>query len=301
MTSFWSTQSLITNPGKDAQILAAIDSFPSDISSLRAIASEFCLHYRVFESDVLPSRKDEIHTRYADEMFPRILSRGQPLNRKRSPDQRTVGCCRDSTVLLVSMLRQKGIPARVRIGSSAYFHESYMIDHVVAEVWDANENRWRMFDPDVPTSLVKFVQGKKVDWNDLRPGIDFQTAAEAWTAARSGSIDPNKYIIAPGVDIKGLPYIAVNVIHDLAAMNKQEMLLWDSWGVQNQMDEAVPEDKIPLVDEIAKLLLDRDVQPGQIQALIARKELAVPDTVLRFDPNAPGQPPKPVSVRQAVQ
>ena len=300
MSAFWASQSAVTDPGNDAETLAAIASLPSDIASLRDIVSQFSLHYRARGSEVRSSRRAEIHTMFVDVMLARLMSRGEPLGRKRSADERTVGCCRDSAVLLVALLRQKGIPARARIGHAAYFDDNFMIDHVVAEVWDAQENRWRLVDPDVPGHWEKFVQGKKVDWVDVRPGIDFQTSAEAWTLARAGSVDPSKYIIAQEVDIRGLPYIAGNVAHDLAAMNKQEMLLWDAWGLQLNIDKDVPDNAMPVIDEIGRLLLDRDVAPEKIAALMAREELTVPERVLRFDPNFPAQPPKMVSLGRAV-
>ncbi len=42
-------------------------------------------------------------------------------------------------------------------------------------------------------------------------------------------------MVAPGLGdsmTRGWAYIAHNVIHDLAALNKTETLLWDAWGMQ---------------------------------------------------------------------
>lgn len=225
--SFWTTQDSITDLGDDAAVLAAVDALPSDIPSLREAVSQLCLHYRACADQVQPSCFHEIHTVRAADLFKRILARGgaKRLDSKRSADERTVGCCRDSALLLVAILRHKGIPARVRIGHAAYFIQGFMVDHVVAEIWDDKQNRWRLVDPDVPGTWHRTVQGETVDWNDIRPAVQFQTSPEAWVAARSGHVDPQTYILAPEVKLRGIPYIAHNVVHDLAAMYKQEMLL----------------------------------------------------------------------------
>jgi len=60
----------------------------------------------------------------------------------------------------------------------------------------------------------------------------------ALRAARAGTSDPARHVVTPDLDIpatRGWPEIAHHVVHDLAALNKAEMLLWDSWGL---LDDA---------------------------------------------------------------
>lgn len=299
--AFWISQSPLSDPGNDPKLLEAINALPSDIASLRDIVSQFCLHYQARRSEVRPDRFDEIHTRYADVMFERILSRNPSLTAKRSSDEQTVGCCRDSALLLASILRQKGIPARIRIGSAAYFFPGKMIDHTVTEMWDADLKRWRLVDPDVPVGWKTYAYGKQVDFLDLRPGIDFQNGSEAWLSARSGEIDPSNYIIGESVAFKGLPYLAVNVQADLAAMNKQEMLLWDIWGIGSECTpDGMPDEMIPVADEISMSLIDRDIEPEKIQQFMQRSNLALTEEILRLDPNSPAAGLKKVNVARAL-
>jgi hypothetical protein len=129
----WKNQSKFTDPGAAG---AVIDELPADLAALREASSQLVFHYRAdgdwAENGVPAERAAEIDTRYADAMFELLLSRGEPtLARKRLPPDRVVGCCRDSTLLFVSLARRKGIPARMRVGFAAYLEPGLLIDHVV--------------------------------------------------------------------------------------------------------------------------------------------------------------------------
>ena len=74
------------------------------------------------------------------------------------------------------------------------------------------------------------MDGHPVDWMDLADD-QFVTGPRAWRAARAGRSDPERHLTAPGLDapeLRGWPLLARHVIHDLAALNKTEMLVWDA-------------------------------------------------------------------------
>ena len=52
-------------------------------------------------------------------------------------------------LMLVTLLRAKGVPARSRCGFAAYFNPPNFEDHWVCEYWDAQERRWRLADPQI--------------------------------------------------------------------------------------------------------------------------------------------------------
>jgi transglutaminase-like putative cysteine protease len=79
------------------------------------------------------------------ELDPRPLTEARPLENK------VVGYCRDFAVLLVSILRHQGIPARARCGFAAYFSPGHFEDHWVAEYWHADQQRWVLVDPQLDT------------------------------------------------------------------------------------------------------------------------------------------------------
>lgn len=302
MTDYWIAHSPVSQPGEDA--LPAIQALPSDIISLHHAANQLVLHYRALADHVLPERRQEIHTRYADAMFTRIFTRGPgaTLSEDRGRQDKTVGCCRDSALLFVSLARSKGYGARIRIGFAAYFNPGYMLDHTVAEIWDPAETRWRLVDADVPATISVEVGGKKVDPLDLRPGIDFVTAPELWALARAGKItDVDRYTGYPeaSAGIRGWPFIAHNVLHDLAALEKKELLLWDEWGWL-EYAEQVPEERLPMLDEVTEVTKHREVAIEDVKKLMARDDIAIPDTAMLYDPYGEA-PPKPVDISRALK
>jgi hypothetical protein len=288
---YWASQSHVTDPGT---AVSAIDRLPTDISVLRHAVSQMLLHYRGRSKDVPEGRLPEIHTRYASAMLDLLLSRGEPLlARDREPADRFVGCCRDATVLFLALSRHKKIPARARVGFGSYFRSGWWMDHVVAEVWDGK--RWFLVD-------AQMEEHEGVNWCDLSHE-QFITGPQAWKAARTGKIDAEKFVVDPNLEIKelrGWNYLAHHVIHDLVAMGKIEMLLWDAWGMHlSHGAEPVPEPDALILDEVSEVLLDTDIEPHVVEKLARRQEFAVPRVVTRFDPN--GGPVRQVDVSKALK
>lgn len=289
--TYWASQSHVTDPGT---AISAIDPLPADIGTLRHLVSQMLLHYRGRRVDVPDGRLPEIHTRYAAAMFDLLLTRGEPtLARDRDPADRFVGCCRDATVLFLALARQKKIPARARVGFASYFTSGWWIDHVVAEVWDGK--RWRLVDPQMK-------EREGFDWCDVTQE-QFLTGPQAWKAVRAGMIDAEKFVVDPDLEMKetrGWNYLAHHVIHDLVAMGKTEMLLWDAWGMHLEHGAGpVPEADALILDEVSEILLDRDIQPGIVEELASREGFAVPPVITSLDPN--GGPVRQVDVSKSLK
>jgi transglutaminase-like putative cysteine protease len=56
----------------------------------------------------------------------------RPLGESRSLSERLVGCCRDFTVLFLTMARELGIPARARVGFAAYFIPDFNLESMTS-------------------------------------------------------------------------------------------------------------------------------------------------------------------------
>src|SRR5262249_6046263 len=92
-------------------------------------------------------RHAELEIRAASEIVSRALALdSRPLGEPRTPDRRVVAICRPFTVLLCSILRARGVPARARCGFATYFEPSRFVDHWVCEVWDETRGSWVLVD-----------------------------------------------------------------------------------------------------------------------------------------------------------
>ena len=101
-------------------------------------------HYGISLSE---ERKTEVQLRTIERRLARTLELDpHPLTETRPPEKKIVGNCRDFSVLLVSILRHQGIPARARCGFSAYFFPNHFEDHWVAEYWNSEQQRWMLVD-----------------------------------------------------------------------------------------------------------------------------------------------------------
>jgi hypothetical protein len=294
--SWYASQSAVTSPGDLVSLVADI---PVSVDRLRQVAHGLVIHYRderPLEVGIPQSRLTEIDSRFGERMLARLteLQAGSLLD-PRPPGQRLVGCCRDFTVLFLAMARAAGIPSRGRVGFARYYVASLGLDHEVAEVWDEGEGRWRLVDANLEADHVDPTDGRRIDPLDV-PRDRFLVAGVAWRLCRSGEADPETFMVDPGLDAENTrswPYLQHNLIHDLAALNKVEMLLWDAWGLADERSTD-PHD-LDLLDGIARVTARPDPTLDELRALYAGdSRVSVPPTVTSYDPL--GGPPREIAL-----
>jgi len=281
-------QTVYSDPGVHA---ALFDELPSDIPGLTAVIRNLVIHYRGGGIEFTGDRYEEINHRWVEAMLTTDQKRnGTPLATPREPFDRIVGCCRDYTLLMVSALRHKGIPARSRIGFSNYFAEGFNHDHVVAEYW--NGQRWVMVDAQLePGPAWRF------DPQDMEPGF-FRSAAEVWLGYRAGELDGDVFGVDPSLPIRGGWFIRNYVFFQLAHLQGDELLLWDSWGAMSGDLDG----DLELSDQIATLLVASDNGDVAATEVLAARyaedaELHPGDRIEQFSPA--GHPPVTVNLRTA--
>ncbi|MGW4524216.1 transglutaminase-like domain-containing protein [Amycolatopsis sp. NPDC004378] len=281
--------SRFSDPGAQASWL---DDAPRDLAALRLAASQLVFHYwangEITQHGFPAERREEINLRYAADMFARLRELDPaPPGAPRSVPNRIVGCCRDFTLLFVSMARHHGIPARARVGFASYLMPGWYLDHVVAEIHDGVG--WRLVEPQLPPDFPA-----DFDLSDV-PRDQFLVGADAWAAARSGELDADRLVVSPDLDVpflRGLPYARHNLVLDLAALNKHEMILWDLWC---GLDAAAPLAPAALAraDELAELMADADLE--QLRIAFEADDVRVPPVIRSVTP--PGQLPVEVVLR----
>jgi hypothetical protein len=190
-----------------------------------------------------------------------------PLTVARPPEKRVVGICRHFEVLLVSMLRAKGIPARARRGFGAYFDKRMLVDHEVTEYWNAAESRWVRVDPQLDDVQRGFLHITFDPFNV--PSDQFVIPAEAWARCRAGAADPETFGI---FDLHGLWFIADNLVREVAWLNKHEMLPWDVWGGMPVPGDAFDEERLAFFDHLAELTRDPDASFDELREIYERDD-----------------------------
>jgi hypothetical protein len=242
----YAVQTQYSDPGVHAGLY---DALPDDIPAIGAVVRNLLIHYRGGGIEFTGDRLAEIDHRWVSAMLETDQKRnGTALDVRREPVDHVVGCCRDYTLMFVSMLRHKGIPARSRVGFGDYFAEGYNHDHVVAEYW--NGDRWVMFDAQIDPS-----EDRPFDVQDMPRG-PFRSAAEVWLGVRAGDLDADRFGIEPGSPIGGEWFIRNYVHLQLAHLHGDELLLWDNWGEMS--DTTLNGADLALTDRIAELMVAAD-------------------------------------------
>lgn len=245
----------MTNPGTYASMLAGI---PDDLASICQVVQTNLVHVFWAERMGLALTEDQqlsLQIRPVAEKLAMMSEKNdQPLSIPRPLQERQVGNCRDFSVLLCTILRHKGIPARARCGFGAYFMPNHYEDHWVCEYWEPKLKRWAMVDSQLD-SLQK--EALHISFNPLDvPPEGFINAGRAWEMCRTGRGDPDKFGI---MDMHGLRFIWGNVVRDFLSLNRIEILPWDGgWGFLDQkLSDPLPDNEtLMLYDCIARMALN---------------------------------------------
>ncbi len=258
----------LTDLGQFAAFPATLPALPLDICAL--VADLVIEPDDAIAAGVSEQRTGERNLRFASSIVSRLVHmRPEPLTVARAPGERVVGTCRHFALLACALLRHQTIASRVRCGFATYFQTGSAVDHWIVEM--RTDERWVRVDPEV---LGQAVTDRADDLRDE----DFLSGAEAWLAHRAGQIDPDRFGVH-GTENWGVGEIRGNLVKDLAALNKLEMLPWDEWG---QMPAGYENTAGPAYDA----LLDRIAQAcardnaDELAKVGTITELRVPQSLL---------------------
>jgi hypothetical protein len=247
----------LTAAGAGAKVLAAL---PSTVPELRA-----AVHGRLVHEAGTPGSATG-HLRATHQILDRIMA-AEP----RPPEWRLAGSCRHFTLLAVAALRAHGIPARARCGFARYFTPGRYGDHWVVEHW---QDRWVLADIQLDRELRRTL-GVTFDPDDV-PREQFLVAGDVWMRCRDGRVDPELCgLEGPGQS--GWWWIAGNLVRDVAALSKWEMLPWDMWGGMPGPGATVARE----FDRVAAVTADPETAAGS-RAWYGDERFRVPDEVYNF-------------------
>ncbi|KAA9005467.1 transglutaminase [Paenibacillus spiritus] len=259
LLQFYQSYTPSTNPHELAYLY---EDMPEDWSELCRLIKCQLIHpaavSKVRHLLASHTKNEDEHFYTVHDMLEALLDRNaNGLIDERLPRERLILSCRFHSILLLSIARSKGIPARGRVGFARYLSENELkyIDHWICEVWDESGGRWVRIDPDM--QIV-----------DLR-GDGYLLAGEAWLMARDKEINPKLFGVKKSW---GMHYIRNNLCYDLHAVLGRELRYWDYPPICQRNMEDLDFEELQLLDEIAVCLEDPDSHMEELQRILEENE-----------------------------
>lgn len=256
--------------------------FSADISETTKQIQNLFLHYadvNLFLATIDRICYSDLNLRYAHAIIQKIVSLdSRPLNLARTVDNRVMGVCRDTSLLLCSFLRSHHIPARLRSGFVNYFIPGLFLDGYAVEYFNETLNRWCLVDTRTMQAHIDHYQ-LKIDFDLMDvPQSKFISAADAWRMCRFENADPSRF---GSRQHRGLFTIRNRLIQDLSLLNKRESLIWDIWGPM-LMSFVTDFD---LLDQLSELLLNDSNNIEKITSFYEKNtQLQMPNLILVDNP-----------------
>ncbi|MDX2442196.1 MAG: hypothetical protein QNK30_00220 [Bacteroidales bacterium] len=248
LLDFYRQYSSFTDPGEYEYLYENLpDSLP-ELCSL--IKSQFIHPYAE-----LPKYREQIPKERWNELFnfPSVNSILEGLQsydssglvNDRLPEDRLVLGCQHNAILLASILKYRGIPARVRSGHATYIIPGFHTSHTICEVWDENDKRWMLVDPSMD----------KIDLSREQ----FDLSNDLWLKMQNREIDPNLYGIPRRYT--GLVSIVGKVCTDLASILGTEYPINQYAPILDYIfenDEQLTSEHIETLNRISELMKSID-------------------------------------------
>ena len=272
----------MTSPGTFAP---AFDSLPRDVASLCNLIQGVMIHRDIapwlYDLRLSKDQRDLANLRSASGMMSAILGLDpRAIGVARGPAHRLPCVCSHFSTMLCAILREQGVPARARCGFGAYFIPGRFEDHWVAEYWNDSQRRWILVDAQLDAVQIKAFN-IAIDPLDV-PRDRFIVAADAWQMCRKGRADSKLFGLSM-INEAGMWWIAANLIRDLAALNRVEMLPWDVWGMMPKPADEPGDQEIVVLDRVAELILAGDSALRQIQEIYSDVRLRLPAVIFNAD------------------
>jgi|GEM_PF-998061 len=217
--------------------------------------------------DVLPEGRD-----IEDGDFPTISAVLEELQNRdasgftknRQPEDRLVIACYHHALLLASILRDRGIPVRLRAGFARYFEKQANVrfGHVICQVWDKEEEQWISVDPDRNYTNVSSDQ--------------FEFPAEAWINFRNDELPEVTYTSSLTEGSQAILHILL-LDHAFALADERNywhtpaFLFTDKFSFEN-----LEPGRIETFDRISNLLNDPVPNLNELQQLYFENDFLYP-------------------------
>jgi hypothetical protein len=169
----------------------------------------------------------------------------------RKPQDKLVLTCRFVAVMMASILKSKGVPARVRSGNAPYFDMGELgnvsTDHWINQYWSEKESRWITIDVDGSLSLKD-----KFDPYDMPEG-KFDFPADAWLSIRAGKVDSQNFYNAKPE--RGAIVVLWSLFYDFHCLMNNEIIYTHGpvYGRYEKFNALTPAE-FDKIDNLARLM-----------------------------------------------
>ena len=196
-----------------------------------------------YEEDYFPT---------AQSMIAELLRKNQDYNIKREAKDKINITCRGQAILLASILKAKGIPARARSGFAPYIkYDGISYDHWITEYYDESENIWKLVDADehCPDHEMGF------DLNNI-PYDRFIFGANAYLGLREKSIQEDSILYSSDPVTLGMKAALRALFYDFHALMNNEIIFLHIPKYIREKDFNLSEEEYRELDYLAKLMLN---------------------------------------------
>ena len=256
--NYYTEQTSFTAPGKHATSL--YPNLPTSLEELCELIKCQLIHPSAVTKfgEELPfgRRSEDGVYSTASEILGGLLRRNPAgFIPERTPAERLILSCRHHAILLTSILRYRGVPARVRVGFCQYVatpDSGQWEDHWITEVWNEVESHWMLVDADL----------RRIDF----PRNEFALAGEVWQRTRLSHKDARAY--GSGT-FRGVGYVRNNLIHDFDCLTGNEEMYTEGPRLYRFKAKELGPRHYEILDRLA----EETIQPSiEIDRLLALKE-----------------------------
>ncbi len=255
-------------------------NLPNDIDELCVLQRMQIIHPVVFRDKEIRSKKDCFwgdmtkvsitRLEYEDDIFPtaqsviaELLRKNPNYTTKREAKDKVHVTCRSQAILLASILKAKGIPARVRSGFAEYiWDDGIYYDHWITEYFNEKENRWMLVDADehCPDHEMEF------DLNDI-PYDKFLFGANAYLGLRQNKYKPENILYASDPPTLGLKASIRGLFYDFHSLMNDEIIFLHMPKYVQDKNFELSEEEYEELDNLANLMLNPNENFSKLQEI----------------------------------
>ena len=228
---------------KDEEEKSNPNSFYGDMTKIPETAL-------IYENDLYPT---------AIGILSELLRRDPKLSNNRDILDKLHVCCRETSILLVSILKAKGIPARCRSGFTSYVSPTDGAgDHWICEYYDVLENKWKLVDSTMcydEETLDYF----EIDFNlfDI-PKDKFIFGAESYLGLRNGKYQTKDIFCFSNPFEYGLKAAIRGLFYDFHSLMNNEIIFLHNPKYLKDKNFVLTEEEYKELDNLATLMLNPD-------------------------------------------